>query len=142
MHTSAAEEGPHAVIEELVRAMNDRDINRCTACFDPAYRSDQPAHPARSFEGNEQVRTSWGQLFESVPDFLAELLSFAAQGERVWAEWRWIGTDTDGVPFEWRGVMLFGIRDGHIAWSRAYMEPVERDDIKLIVDQLAAKTAA
>lgn len=78
--------GPHTVIERLVRAMNDRDIEAFVGCFDPGYRSDQPAHPARSFEGSEQVRKNWSALFESMPDFLAELLSFAEEGERAWAE--------------------------------------------------------
>ena len=42
-------------------------------------------------------------------------------------EWRWTGTQQDGNPFEWRGVTLFGIREGQIAWARLYMEPVERE---------------
>ena len=132
-------EGPHTVIEQLVRAMNDHDIESCFTCFDPGYRSDQPAHPSRSYEGSDQLRESWSTLFATVPDFLAELLSFAEQGERVWAEWRWTGTQTDGNPFEWRGVTLFGIREGRIAWGRLYMEPVEKEpaDIDLIVEEIA-----
>jgi ketosteroid isomerase-like protein len=130
---------PHAVIERLVRAWNDHDIEAFVACFDPDYRSDQPAHPARTFEGREQVRENWSSLFASMADFLAELLSFAEEGERAWAEWRWTGTQTDGSPFEWRGVTLFGVRDDRIVWSRLYMEPVERAgaDIEQTIGRMA-----
>ena len=131
---------PRAVIERLVRAQNAHDIDAFVACFDPGYRSDQPAHPARSFEGSDQVRTNWSSLFETMPDFLAELLSFAEEAERIWAEWRWTGTQADGSPFEWRGVTLFGVRDDRIAWGRLYMEPVERagDDIQETVGHMAS----
>ena len=131
---------PHAVIERLVRAMNDHDLDEFVACFDPGYRSDQPNHPARSFEGSDQVRNNWSSLFSSMPDFLAELLSFAEEGERAWAEWRWTGTQADGSPFEWRGVTLFGVRDDRIAWGRLYMEPVEQagSDIDETVGKMAA----
>src|SRR4051794_15402935 len=120
-------EAPHSVLERLIRAWNAHDIETFVDCFDPEYRSDQPAHPARSFEGPEQVRANWSDLFASMPDFVAELLSFADQGERVWGEWRWTATQPDGKPFEWRGVTLFGIRDDRIRWARLYMEPVERE---------------
>jgi len=120
-------EAPHAMLERLIRAWNDHDIDAFVGCFADDYRSDQPVHPARSFEGNDQVRANWSEIFTSMPDFVAELLSFAEQGERVWGEWRWTGTQQDGSPFEWRGVTLFGIREAQIAWARLYMEPVERE---------------
>ena len=124
-------EAPHAVLERLIRAWNDHEIDPFVDCFAADYRSDQPAHPARSFEGNEQVLANWSEIFASMPDFVAELLSFAEQGERVWGEWRWTGTQPDGSPFEWRGVTLFGIREAHIAWARLYMEPVEREGVDI-----------
>jgi hypothetical protein len=75
-----------------------------------------------------------------MPDFLAELLSFAEEGERAWAEWRWTGTQTDGSPFEWRGVTLFGVRDDRIAWGRLYMEPVEQAGAN--IDETIGRMAA
>jgi ketosteroid isomerase-like protein len=131
---------PHAILERLIRAWNGHDIEAFVDCFHPEYRSDQPAHPARSFEGNDQVRANWSEVFAGIPDFVAELLSFAEQGERVWAEWLWTGTQKDGTPFEWRGVTLFGMREGRIGWARLYMEPVEEAgaDIAQVVHEMAS----
>jgi len=135
--------GPNAAIARLARAMNYHDIEAFVGCFDAGYRSDQPTHPARTFEGSEQVRKNWSSIFESMPDFLAELLSFAEDGERAWAEWRWTRTQPDGSPFEWRGVTLFGVRDHRIAWGRLYMEPVESAgaDIEETVGRMAGGQA-
>jgi ketosteroid isomerase-like protein len=60
-----------AVSERLVQAMNAHDLEAHVACFRDDYRSDQPAHPARTFTGREQVRQNWSKLFESIPDFRA-----------------------------------------------------------------------
>jgi ketosteroid isomerase-like protein len=117
--------GPTAVIEQLCAAQNRHDLEAFVACFAPDYRSEQPAHPARAFRGREQVRKNWAEVFSSLPDFRAELLATAAAGDTSWAEWRWTGTHADGTPFHWRGVTLFGVRAGVVAWGRLYMEPVE-----------------
>ena len=37
------------------------------------------------------------------------------------------GTKEDGTAFEERGVSIFGIRDGRIAWARLYLEETERE---------------
>jgi hypothetical protein len=60
-----------------------------------------------------------------VPDFQAELLRSAHQGDTGWAEWYWHGTRTDGTRLDMRGVTIFGIRDDLIAWGRLYLEDVE-----------------
>jgi ketosteroid isomerase-like protein len=123
---SASEQtGPTAVIERLQTAQNRHDLEAFVACFAPDYRSEQPAHPARVFHGREQVRQNWAEIFSSLPDFRAELLATATADDASWAEWRWTGTHADGTPFQWRGVTLFGVREGQIAWGRLYMEPVE-----------------
>ena len=108
--------------ERPLHALNAHDLEAQLACFDEDYRSDQPAHPARSFSGRGQVRKNWSQLFESIPDFRAELLRFAVFGEAEWGEWIWRGTKEDGTALEERGVMIMGIRGGQIAWGRLYFE--------------------
>jgi hypothetical protein len=35
------------------------------------------------------------------------------------------GTGRSGALLEIRGVMIFGVRDGRVAWARTYLEPVE-----------------
>ena len=117
---------PRALLERLQRAQNAHDLDGFVACFDPEYASEQPAHPDRIFRGVGQVRKNWAEIFAGVPDFRAELLRSAVEGDAAWAEWRWHGTRSGGEPFEMRGVTIFGVRDGRITWGRLFMEPVER----------------
>ncbi len=80
----------------------------------------QPVHPGRGFGGWEQVRKNWSSIFESYPDFKAELLRHTTDGDTVWAEWQWTATG-----MHMRGVTIFGVEADHITWGRLYMELVE-----------------
>lgn len=133
-----------AVSERLMQAMNAHDLDAEVACFRDDYRSEQPAHPARTFTGREQVRQNWSKLFESIPDFRAELLRLAVVGDEEWAEWIWHGTKDDGTPLDERGVTIFGIREGQIAWARLYLEETEREgaDITETVRRMAGQKDA
>jgi ketosteroid isomerase-like protein len=64
-------------------------------------------------------------VFAGVPDFRAELIASAAEADTVWSEWRWSGTHEDGSRLEMAGVIVFGVRDGRLAWARLYVEPIE-----------------
>jgi hypothetical protein len=127
------------VLERLHQALNQHDLAGFVACFDPEYRSEQPAHPNRGFGGREQVEKNWATLFSGVPDFHAELLATAADGDTVWAEWRWSGTRAGESSLDMSGVTLFGVENGLIAWGRLYMEEVEAasEDIDKTVRRLA-----
>jgi ketosteroid isomerase-like protein len=116
---------PRAVAAALAEAMNARDIEAFVALFAPDYDSQQPAHPDRAFRGRDQVRANWSAVFAGVPDFRAELVASAVEAETVWSEWRWSGTHEDGSRLAMAGVIVFGVRDGQIAWARLYVEPVE-----------------
>src|SRR5690349_20572070 len=100
--------------------MNAHDIDAFVLLFAPDYDSEQPAHPDRAFVGRDQVRANWTAIFEGVPDFRAELVATAEDGDALWTEWRWSGTG-----LEMAGVIVFGIRDGRFASARLYVEPVE-----------------
>jgi ketosteroid isomerase-like protein len=114
------------VLDRLHLALNAHDLDAFVACFAPGYRSDQPAHPSRAFQGRDQVRENWTSVFAGVPDFHAELLTSETTDDGTeLGEWYWQGTYTDGSPFAMRGVTVMGIEDGHIAWGRLYMELVE-----------------
>jgi hypothetical protein len=71
------------------------------------------------------MRTNWSQIFGAVPDIHAELLRLAEDGDTVWAEWEWSGTQTSGARFWQRGVTIQGVRQGRVVWVRLYMEPVQ-----------------
>jgi hypothetical protein len=109
-----------SVVERLHEAVNQHDIEALLECFDAGYRSEQPAHPNRGFGGKEQVRKNWSALFESFPDFKAELLRYTADGDTMWTEWHWTAAGLNIT-----GVTLFGVRADRIVWGRLYMEPVE-----------------
>ncbi len=46
-------------------------------------------------------------------------------GDTVWTEWDIAGTRRDGAAHLMRGVAIFGVAEGRLAWVRFYLEPVE-----------------
>jgi len=124
------------LMNRLLAALNAHDLDAFVGCFASDYRSEQPAHPNRAFEGRDKVRENWTNVFAGIPDFQAELLtSDTAEHDVEIGEWRWWGTHTDGTPFVMKGVTVMGIEDEHIAWGRLYMEMIEQDggDIDVMV---------
>jgi ketosteroid isomerase-like protein len=117
--------GGAALVERLRKATNEHDVEGVVACFAADYRNETPAHPERSFVGNDQVRKNWTQIFAAVPDVTAEVLRCTVDGETVWTEWEHRGTRPDGSPHVMRGVVIFGVADGRAAWARFYLEPVQ-----------------
>jgi ketosteroid isomerase-like protein len=118
------------VMQRLLAAMNAHDLDAFVECFAPDYRSEQPAHPARAFTGNAQVRANWASVFAGVADLSARLL-VAAQtddGTEI-GEWCWSGTYADGSPFAMAGVIVAGVAHGRITWARLYMERVDDDGV-------------
>ena len=116
------------LMNRLLAALNEHDLDAFVECFASDYRSEQPAHPDRRFEGRNKVRENWTSVFAGIPDFRAELLASASIGDSVEiGEWHWRGTHTDGTPFAMAGVTVMGIEDQHIAWGRLYMEVIEQD---------------
>lgn len=111
-----------AVIERMQKALNNHDLKAFLECFDPNYRSEQPAHPNRGFGGKEQVRKNWSSIFESFPDFEAQLLHHVDDGGVVWSEWHWTATGLNMA-----GVIIFGMEEDRIVWGRLYVEPVEEN---------------
>jgi len=116
------------MMSRLLTAMNAHDLDAFVECFASDYRSEQPAHPGREFQGSDKVRENWTGVFAGVPDFHAELLASSTTDDGLEiGEWNWRGTHNDGSPFAMRGVTVMGIKDEHIAWARLYMEGVEQD---------------
>lgn len=110
-----------SVIERINDALNRHDLEAFLGCFDQDYRSEQPVHPNRGFGGKDQVRKNWSKIFESFPDFRAELLRDVSDGETAWSEWHWTAKGLNMA-----GVILFGVEDERIVWGRLYVEPVEK----------------
>ena len=127
------------VVERLNAAMNAHDIEAFVACFHPDYDSEQPAHPERAFRGRDQVRENWSAVFAGVPDFRSELVRASADGDSVWSEWHWRGTQSEGTSLDMVGVIVCGVREDRISWARLYVEPVEHagEGIEAAVREMA-----
>jgi ketosteroid isomerase-like protein len=120
--------GTQAMVDRLVKATNDHDLERLVGCFAEDYANESPVHPGRSFTGRAQVRRNWEQIFAFVPDLRAEVTSSTVADETAWTEWEMTGTRRDGTAHQMRGVILFGVRDGLAQWARFYLEPVDSGD--------------
>ncbi len=130
---------PAEVLAQLSAALNGRNLAALVRCFDPDYESEQPAHPDRRFRGRWQVEQNWAAMFAGLPDFRAELVRSAADGDNLWVEWRWTGTRANGTRLDARGACIFGVRAGRLTWGRLYMEDVATGHgIRAAVASLAA----
>ena len=114
-----------SLLLKLKNAFNTHDIELLIGCFDESYSSEQPLHPDRTFNGQEQVKKNWASNFNEIPDFSAQLLRHAISNNSIWAEWEWQGTRQDKSRLLMRGVTIMGVEDGKIKWGRLYVEPVE-----------------
>jgi ketosteroid isomerase-like protein len=127
MHDKTATDGKR-LIEELRQAVDDHHLEAVVGCFAADFVNETPAHPGRGFRGRDQVRANWQRIFVGIPDIRAEVLRTAVDGDAIWSEWAMGGTRIDGVPQQLRGVILFGVADGHFSWCRFYLEPVDAGD--------------
>ena len=116
---------PQVVFERMIQAANRHDLEAMVACFAPDFRSEQPFYPERNFTGQAGVRKNWSFFFSTMPDFQVEVLSEAVEGDTVWAELHYHGTQTDGKKFSVKGVTIQGIQADQICWARLYIEPVQ-----------------
>jgi len=120
-----------AVIDRLLKATNAHDLEALVACFSPDYVNETPAHPTRGFTGSDQVRRNWTQIFDAVPDLVAEVIALAEGTARaqdsghVWTEWQMSGSRGDGTPHLMQGVIIFTVEGDRITAARFYLEPVE-----------------
>lgn len=115
-------------LQRLQQATNAHDLDAILECFARNYRNEAPAHPSRNFQGTDQVRDNWRQIFAFVPDVQASVLSWAGDGCEVWSEWEMSGTLLDRSRHLMRGVIIFGLEEGLATSARFYLEPVDDDD--------------
>lgn len=134
--TSSAED----VVRRLAQATNDHDLDAIVACFTADYVNETPVHPARGFQGREQVRRNWAQILGGVPDITARVLAVVTTGETVWSEWEMAGTRRDGAPHLMRGVIIFVVADALIRKARFYLEPVDLESGQ--VDEFVRSTVS
>jgi len=129
------------VVKRLAAFMSKQDLDGATALVHPDYRSEQPAHPGRSFVGQAQMVANWKAMYDGIPDFHAEIVRSVEDGETVWTEWHWTGSRVDGEPFDVRGVTLFDVRHDQIVAGRLYLEEVDPGDsgVEDVVQHLSGR---
>ena len=116
---------PQEIFESMIEATNRHDLEAMVACFAPDYRGELPFTPERNFTGRTGVRKNWGFFFSTMPDFQVEILSLAVDGDTVWAELFFHGTQTNGTKQMMQGVNIMGIQSGKIAWGKLYQNTVQ-----------------
>jgi ketosteroid isomerase-like protein len=119
------------LLERMRAALDAHDLDAFLGFFRDDYIGERPRHPGAKISSREDVRTNWSEIIGDVPDLRIEVPSAVEDGNTIWSEWRAYGTSRSGAALELRGVIIFGVQDGQVAWSRMYMEPVEQEGLTL-----------
>ena len=120
-----------ALVERMRAALEAHDLDTFVSYFREDYVGERPRHPGSPASSREDVRNNWSEVISDVPDLRAEVPAAVEDGDTIWSEWRMYGTARSGAMLEIRGVIIFGVQDGRVAWSRMYLEPVEQDGLSL-----------
>ena len=123
---NGAGDGPAAVVERLLQAINAHDLEAMVACFADDFVNEWPAYPQRGFRGHQQIRRNWAQIFAGVPELRARVPRMVVDGDTVWTEWDISGTRRDGATVLMRGVAIFGVAQDRLASVQFYLEPVNQ----------------
>ena len=122
------------LLEQMRAALDAHDLDTFVEFFREDYVGERPRHPGSPVSSREDVRTNWAEVISDVPDLRVDVPAAVQDANTIWSEWRAYGTARGGAMLELRGVIIFGIQDGKVAWSRMYMEPVEQG---LTLDDMA-----
>ena len=114
---------PPPIVRRLQQAINDHDLDKIEACFEPDYpATSPPILTAPSATGG--CATNCRDL-GGLPDLTAELKRWAVNGEVVWTEWEWTARAATAAPVRCEASRS-GLRDDVIAWVHLYMSPSTR----------------
>ena len=119
------------LLERMRAALDAHDLDTFVEFFREDYVGERPRHPGSPMSSREDVRRNWAEVISDVPDLRVDVPAAIEDGDTIWSEWRAYGTARSGAMLELRGVIIFGIQDGLVAWSRMYMEPVEHEGVPL-----------
>jgi ketosteroid isomerase-like protein len=126
------------LLERMRAALDAHDLDTFVGFFREDYVGERPRHPGSKISTRDDVRTNWAEVISDVRDLRVDIPSAVQDGNTIWSEWRAYGTARSGAMLELRGVIIFGIQDELVAWSRMYLEPVEQEGLSL--DELAGVT--
>jgi len=112
-------------------ALDAHDLDAFVGFFREDYVGERPRHPGSPMSSRDDVRRNWEEVLSDVADLRVDVPAAVEDGNTIWSEWRAYGTARSGATLELRGVIIFGIQDDQVAWSRMYMEPVEHEGVPL-----------
>jgi predicted SnoaL-like aldol condensation-catalyzing enzyme len=115
------------LLQWLQTILNGGDLENLTQYFQLDYESTQPGKPDANRTGRQQLLEKWGQIFREHPNFRANLLRYAIEGDTVWTEWHWFDEEQKEALNK-TGVVIYGVEDGLFAWSREYMVDITPDE--------------
>ena len=119
------------LLERMRAALDAHDLDAFEGFIRDDYVGERPRHPGTPMSSREDVRRNWEEVISDVPDLRVDVPAAVEDGNTIWSEWRAYGTARSGATLELRGVIIFGIQDDQVAWSRMYMEPVEHEGVPL-----------
>jgi len=119
------------LLERMRAALDAHDLDAFVGFFRDDYVGERPRNPGTPMSSREDVRRNWEEVISDVPDLRVDVPAAVEDGNTIWSEWRAYGTARSGATLELRGVIIFGIQDDQVAWSRMYMEPVEHEGVPL-----------
>ena len=119
------------LLEKMRAALDAHDLDTFVSFFRDDYVGERPRHPGSPMSSREDVRNNWAEVISDVPDLRVDIPAAVEDGNTIWSEWRAYGTARSGAMLELRGVIIFGVQDGQVAWSRMYLEPVEQEGLTL-----------
>ena len=132
MATSEATD-TESVARAYFDAVSRRDIEAMAACWEPGTRD--VIHGVADMRVPEDLRSWFGNLFASFPDFSFEVLDVIANGEKAAVHWHATGTFDGAARFEGllpngnkvdvQGCDVLTVRNGRVVRNDAYMNGAE-----------------
>ena len=112
------------LVEQMRAALDAHDVDAFVDFFHEDYSGERPRHPGSRKIDREEVRGNWEEMIRDVPDLRVEIPAALQEGGTIWSEWRVYGTARSGAMLELRGVIIFGVQAGRVAWSRTIWSPL------------------
>lgn len=131
--TAARATDSESVARAYFDAVARRDVEAMAACWEPGTRD--VIHGVADMRVPEDLRSWFGELFASFPDFSFEVLDVIAAGEKAAVHWHATGTFDGSARFEGlipngervdvTGCDVLTVRGGKVVHNDAYMNGAE-----------------